>query len=83
MYRQITFKGFDMKNIFKSEISNQLVDDFALWAFGEGYENKKSQDLMEAWNLLHANEVALYGSDRMDSSAKKMVDHWIKSQLKP
>lgn len=53
------FREKDMRDQFEKEIASQLSSDFAMWAFGEGYESKQSQELMKSWNELHGHQYLL------------------------
>lgn len=71
-----------MRDIFEEEILAQLSSDFALWAFGEGFEHKSSQDLMQAWNDLHGHQYLLEAHEMISYSAPKMVALWKKETMK-
>lgn len=71
-----------MKDRFQKEIGKQLADDFGLWTFGEGFQDKQTLELMQRWNDMHRESVRLESNETIDSSAVKMVDLWIKSKLK-
>ena len=67
-----------MKETFECEIGLQLSNYFAYWAFGEGFENMRSEDLRKAWNYRHGESVFIEENEIIEISAKKMVAHWIK-----
>ncbi len=52
--------------------------DFALWAFGEGFEDKTSEKLPELWNSLHGHNFILRSDGNVESDLLKMIDIWEK-----
>lgn len=51
---------------------------FALWAFGEGYENKLAIDLLNAWQERHGEKYCCKVSNSLNTDIKGMIQVWKK-----
>ena len=51
-------------------------NEFASWAFGDGFWDMQAPDLMVAWNLKHGNELLLRPDSEITKDAPKMVALW-------
>lgn len=57
----------------------QDLIDFYHWAFGEDYHQiLEAIQCMEAWNILHGDELMLKESGEISIDSTKMVDLWNK-----
>lgn len=56
------------------------VDEFALWAFGEGYETKYAYQLVPVWNELHRHQYVIYPENCPADDADVMLDLWRESK---
>jgi len=55
----------------------QELQEFALWAFGEGYQEiAHALDFMEAWNLLHGEDLRLREEGYIHIDVPRMVELW-------
>lgn len=69
--------SYSFRDFFDELIPDQKeLDEFSLWAFGKGYENKDSLEIMNSWNDLHSNEYMLKPDNMVESDAKIMVNLW-------
>lgn len=52
-------------------------EDFAIWAFGEGYrEIKNGHSFIGRWNALHGHYMTLKSSGHIVEDMPKMVSYW-------
>jgi hypothetical protein len=68
-----------MKDFIISQIGEEAAEEFALWAFGEGYHKLRRLQLMHKWNLRHRDLLLLDGYSNPSEDFLKMVDLWKKS----
>lgn len=57
----------------------EKIDDFGLWAFGDGYkEFDHSYDFLKAWNQLHGKDLMLEDEGVPGEDIPKMIELWKK-----
>lgn len=57
--------------------SDEVSDDFALWAFGENYPFIEGSDkFADAWNELHSDLHCIKMSSVMHEEIVKLVNFW-------
>lgn len=72
-YRSIVSEVLEENLVPMSE-----TDDFAQWAFGDGYSTAPLSQLDNRWNERHGDIVFVNGHDELKAGTQKMVAAWIK-----
>jgi len=63
-----------MIDFWKSQGSEDEVNEFGLWAFGEAYkELATGSEFIDAWNKLHSQQLLLTDEGQIVSDCIKMV----------
>lgn len=76
-FYQFLFGAHTIKDHFQEHIPSESdLHDFALWAFGEGYESKTSIQLMNLWNNKHSSIYSLKPYITIEKDALRMVNLW-------
>lgn len=63
-------------------IGELLLNDFSLWAFGENYQVKNTQNLLNSWHKLHGDKLMINSDEEISIGLRKMITLWIKEKLK-
>lgn len=64
------------KEWFLMYIPENEIDDFAEWAFGEGYKDTAGPDLMKKWNSRHSELYEIKPKDQVNPGIQKMAELW-------
>ena len=59
------------------------AEEFALWAFGEGFEELYPLELMNAWNTRYSDKLLLKGDNNMRTDINQMIEIWKKETNQP
>ena len=67
-----------IRNMLESVLGNEKAYEFALWAFGEGFEEIPQIELGERWNELHKDEFFIFPNGNVEKDLLKMIELWEK-----
>lgn len=71
-----------MYELIREHLSDEDIDKFALWAFGEGYKDlDRTQMFMEAWNERHIASLELSPIGSPEHDIKHMIRLWKENNL--
>ena len=62
---------------FMKPMDEEELEDFALWAFGENFQElDHSLKFMEAWNEIHGDDFLLRQDGVIEFDVPKMIQMW-------
>ncbi len=72
-----------MRQYVANLIGEENAEEFAKWAFGDGYINfEATYEFQEAWNKLHSDLLILSGGGRPSDDIIDMIHLWQKIEIK-
>ncbi len=57
-------------------IGRENTEKFCLWAFGKGWKNRKIEDFLLHWNMLHGDLLTLKPESLIAFDVPKMIKFW-------
>jgi hypothetical protein len=65
-----------VRDLVRRELSPEKAIEFALWAFGDQYEDLFNDEFRLVWNFRHEDKLKLHGNGRPDVDLPKMIEIW-------
>lgn len=73
-------RSFSYKEFIIYTLGEDRGYQFALWAFGEGFESLFLDELYKRWNASHGEDFILHPNGNVEKDLIRMIELWEKQK---